>query len=597
VSGLVTLDLETGSAADLYRTGPGYVRLTGSARDDGPVEVAHELPAVEAKAAITGAATITGHNIIGFDLPALVGENVLSMAEVHEMAAGRRLFDGLLVSRYLDPPMAREHGVDARRRHDLGSLAQRYGLSEKLSDVSGALAKKYGGWGGIPVDPMDPDADRRADAVAFREYLVRDVELSRALYQELARDLIKIGAPAYHYVAREHRVAALATQFSVNGFRVDVPELDRRVADVATRKRDSLAWLHEKHGIPLADAKGKAYASPLGTKGGKAALTAALVGLGVSESALWKTDRTGELQVSGDHMLHLGRDYGQGNPALSELLKAVYRVVSARTVYDTVHSHLIGDRVHPRISMAQTTGRWSVTDPGLTVMGKHGGRHVERAVFLPDPGEALVAFDLSQVDMRAIAGLSGDQAYIEMLSTEDPHSAIALALFGTVDRRQDAKAIGHGWNYGRGIRAISDGAGIDPALVRQFEQSMHQRFPRLIEWREEVRAVAASGTLLDNGFGRRMRPDPERAYTQGPALMGQGAARDLMMEGLLRLPAEVLPMLRAQIHDEIILSVPFGEVEAVSEAVIKALSFEWKGVPILADRSPAGSTWAACYEK
>ena len=65
---------------------------------------------------------------------------------------------------------------------------------------------------------------------------------------------------------------------------------------------------------------------------------------------------------------------------------------------------------------------------------------------------------------------------------------------------------------------------------------------------------------LGNGFGRLMRVDPERAYTQAPALIGQGTARDLMAEGILRLPVEVVPMLRCFVHDELVFSVPRAEL-------------------------------------
>jgi DNA polymerase-1 len=133
--------------------------------------------------------------------------------------------------------------------------------------------------------------------------------------------------------------------------------------------------------------------------------------------------------------------------------------------------------------------------------------------------------------------------------------------------------------------------------VNRFDTSMRDRFGRLVEWREEVRALATSGALLDNGFGRLMRADPQRAHTQGPALMGQGAARDIMMTGLLRMPVEILPMLRAQIHDEIVLSVPADRVEEIGRAVVEAMTFEWKGVPIMADVSRAGTDWSKCYEK
>jgi DNA polymerase-1 len=493
--------------------------------------------------------------------------------------------------------MARDKGVDATRKYDLGALAVKYGAMGKLSDVSKALAKKYGGWGEIPVDLDDPDAERAADAASFREYLEHDVGGSRGLYAALLEEL---GGTMPDYLVREHRVAAIAAQISHNGFLVDQPLLAQRVEEIQRRKAESMALLAGKYGIPTADAKGKEYASPLASKLGKEALEAALLAAGVRPKALWRTPNSGDLQISADAMLHYGREYG-GNKTVLEIVKAVYRIVSARSIYETAQNAMGPDgRVHPKISFKQATGRWSSTEPGLTVFGKRGGRHVERAVLLPDPGQLLVAFDLSQVDMRAVAGLSQDLAYIEMLKTDDPHTELALALFGDPGMRETAKPIGHGWNYGESLKRISMSNNIEPHLVVQFDRMMRERFSRLVEWQDEVRALASSGQLLDNGFGRLMRPDPQRAHTQGPALMGQGAARDIMMAGCLNLPAEVLPMLRAQVHDEIVLSIPADLVEDVSRVVVDALSLHgepWRGVPILADRSPAGTDWSKCYEK
>jgi DNA polymerase-1 len=504
---------------------------------------------------------------------------------VHRLAAEGRLFDGLLAGRFLDPPMAKDKGVDTQRKYDLGALGEKYGLGAKLSDVSKPLAKKYGGWAAIPIDDSE-------DGRAFKGYMVQDVELSRRLH---ARLMTEFSGTVPDYLMREHRVAALATQISVNGFLVDQELLTTRVGEIRDRKAQAMQVLASEFGIPTEDAKGKPYLSPLSTKAGKAALEKALREAGAT--SIWTTPSAGEIQVSADHMRHLGQEYSH-KPGVVRIAKEVFRIVSARTVYETISNSLCPDgRVHPKISFTQATGRWSLTDPGLTVMGKRNGRHVERAVLLPDPGQVLLSFDLSQVDMRAIAGLSQDQAYIEMLKTDDPHAEIALALFGDRSLREVAKPIGHGWNYGRSPKTIAQMEEIDPKLVWQFDRSMRERFPRLVEWQDEVRALASSGMLLDNGFGRMMRPDPLRAHTQGPALMGQGAARDLMMEGMLRLPVRVLSMLRAQVHDEIVLSVPRDQVAEVSRDVIDALSFEWRGVPILADVSPAGTDWSKCYEK
>jgi DNA polymerase I-like protein with 3'-5' exonuclease and polymerase domains len=592
---ILAFDLETGDAGDLYKRGPGFVRIGATAADDREVVTyapgigsgpkSQELVAHAVAHDIRSARLITGHNIMAFDLPALVRAGTMTMPEVHTMAADGKIFDALLAARFLDPPMARDKGVDTQRKYDLGALGEKYELGAKMTDVSGQLHKKYGGWDQIPIDDSE-------DGRAFKAYMVQDVELSRRLH---ARLLTELGGTVPEYLVREHRVAAIGAQISVNGFLMDQQLLTERMTEVNERKAGSLAWLAEHAGIPLASVKGVPYKSPLASAAGKTALEEALRAAGAT--SIWRTPKSGDLDTSGEHMKHLAAEYHH-LPEVRKIAAHVYRIVGARSVYQTAHDHLGPDgRVHPRVSFQQATGRWSVTQPGLTVFGKRGGRHVERAVFLPDPGEVLISADLSQVDMRALAGLSQDLAYIEMLKHDDPHSEIALALFGDVKRREDAKAIGHGWNYGRGIKAISEGSDIDPALVRRFDTSMRERFPRLIEWQAEVRAVAESGALLDNGFGRLMRADPQRAHTQAPALMGQGAARDIMMAGLLRLDARILPMLRAQVHDEIVLSVPEGEAEEVGRAVVEALSFEWRGVPILADVSRTGTDWSKCYEK
>lgn len=568
----MVVDLETASATELYRYGPGFVRLAGYTVGD-HVELTTNCARLVRQ--IERASLVSGHNLLGFDLQALARWHGLGLQALVRRGA---VFDTLLAARHIDPPMAREKGRDFDRRYDLDTLGKKYEVGGKTHDLK-ALAKEHGGFDQIPVD--DPD---------YRAYLVGDIEVSRGLYEKLSAE---VGDDPY--LRREHRVAAIAAQISLNGFRVDLELLNQRMREGEERKGAALARLHERYGVPLADEKGKPYTSPLASRAGKDALIAALQQHGVT--SWWTTGKTEDIAISAEAMRELGLQH-MDKPAVVEICKLVMAVVTTRTVYTTIHDNLIDDRVHPTVVMKQSTGRWSLSRPGLTVMGKRGGRWREREVFVGEPGHVVIAVDLSQVDMRAVAGLSGDRAYIEMLRHEDPHAEIARLLFGDPALRDTAKPIGHGWNYGRGLRAISESNDIAPDLVRKFDTSMRERFPRLVEWQAEVREWAGSGDLLNNGFGRRMRPDPSRAHTQGPALMGQGAARDIMMEGLLRLPDEVLPMLRAQVHDEIVLSVPAGDAMDIQRAVIDALSFEWRGVPIVADGGPTDrESWGAVYRK
>jgi DNA polymerase-1 len=258
--------------------------------------------------------------------------------------------------------------------------------------------------------------------------------------------------------------------------------------------------------------------------------------------------------------------------------------------------------------MRQASGRSSVTNPGLTVFGKRGGRHVERDIFLPEEGHVLISADLSQVDMRAVAGHCQDPAYMKLFAPgNDLHSEIAAQVFGEMardshghhPRRQDAKAIGHGANYGLGANKMID-SGFDPDIVAKFFRGMRDNFPRLIAWQNEIREIAKSGQYLDNGFGRKMRPDPSRSYTQGPALMGQGTAADILKQAMLRMddkdPA-IRRMMKVMVHDELLFSVPKEDAEEVTHEIRDAMTFTWKGVPILCDVSAPGQSWGEVSAK
>jgi DNA polymerase-1 len=239
-----------------------------------------------------------------------------------------------------------------------------------------------------------------------------------------------------------------------------------------------------------------------------------------------------------------------------ELLDTVGSLLGIRTVYGTVERCLVGDRVHPDITMFQASGRWSITEPGLTVMGKRGGKHVEREIFLPEPGHVIISADLSQVDARAVAAWCQDPAYLELFEPgrDSPHRDRPGRL-GDAGRREEAKVLGHGWNYGMGIAKLAAKIG-DEDTAREFDRAMKERYPGLVAWKQDVAAQADSGELLDNGFGRRLRTTPGFGWTQGPALMGQSAARDILMHGLLRMPRELYPYLRAVVHDEVVMSIP-----------------------------------------
>jgi len=560
-------DLEGCSSKELFtgrHTGP-FLRLAGVA-GDGPVGITVDMDKL--LAFLERAGEVVGHNILGFDLLALAYHHG---ADWEALSAKCR--DTLLLARLADPPMSKAHGVSLEK-YDLDHIAHSLEVTGKITGEGGlkALKKEFGGYDKIPVD------DSR-----YVAYLKADVEATRAVAAHY---------PMTDYGRREHRLASLAGRMTLNGFRVDVPLLRERIADGERTKAAAMKELNERFGIPL---EGK---SPLASNAGKEALIKALGQCGIPDDPSGvpyhpKTPKSGAIAAGRDGMALIKKHYGH-LPDIPDLCDLVTTVTTIRTVYQTAANHLVGDRVHPRVSMRQASGRWSVVDPGLTVYGKHAGRHHERDIFIGEPGHVVMTCDKSQVDMRAIAGHCQDPAYMALFAPgRDAHQEIADMLGIT---RQDAKARGHGWNYGLGAkRMIAEGA--DPAVVWKFIEGMQSRFPTLMAWRDDIRDRGGRGELLDNGFGRLMRCDPSQAYTVAPALMGQGGARDIMCESLLKLPDWMRPYLRTMVHDEVVLSVPENLVDVVGRTVKDVFTWEWRGVPILCELSAPGDSWGAVSAK
>ena len=185
----------------------------------------------------------------------------------------------------------------------------------------------------------------------------------------------------------------------------------------------------------------------------------------------------------------------------------------------------------------------------------------------------------------------------------DIHTEVALAIWGDASRRSDAKPINHGINYGMSAERLAEAMGQSYEDAVHVLQTFWRKFPQLKAWQDDVRRKGKACVPLANGFGRVMRVNPDRAYTQAPALVGCGCARDLMAEGILRLPVELVPMLRMFVHDELVFSVPKADVVEIEAAIKEALQYEWapyegaRPIQVLADLGGRGHNWAEVYAK
>lgn len=539
-------DIETGDADDLYQlpaNTPGYVRLVGAG-----TEVRTQVPPT-LWSFVTPQMTWCTVNGNLFDFPALDRHCGIPVEQTIPFSRDLRS-----AAFQHDPPTTYQTGPGPGfRSYSMDALAERYLGDVRKSDLGKQLAKEYGGWDLIP-----PDEPR------FHEYLRADLDVTRRLNAAI---------PYHPYETREAYVATVTARTTLNGFRVDVPALTARVDVLREQARQGRALLADTYGFPLVNQAGKPASAPQRTKAGKAAFEAALTASGVVLDD-WPRGKDGSLSLGKDVLAAVAEALA-GHPALS-LVQAVQEMNGIRNSAANLLSHVNehDGRAYYTFEPWQSTGRWSC---GLTVL-KKGVADSERMFLLADPGHVLVSVDLDQIDIRAVAAHAQDPALIALLNDPDRDIHTEISNMARVPRKA-GKTVDLGWLYGRSVKGMVENTpGITMEAASSVAQYMATAFPLVRPWQDRVRDQGAAGVLLDNGFGRRLRVDPQRAYTQAPAMMGQSTTRDVIAQGLIdlaRTAPEMLPMLRVIVHDEVVASVPKEHAEECARILQSCLSRQW----------------------
>lgn len=241
-------------------------------------------------------------------------------------------------------------------------------------------------------------------------------------------------------------------------------------------------------------------------------------------------------------------------------------------------------RIHTTYNQAVTaTGRLSSTNPNLQniPIRTEEGRKI-RAVFIAAPGYRLVNLDYSQIELRVLAHLSGDEKMLEAFrSGEDIHTRSAREVFGvsevTPELRRKAKAINFGIIYGISAFGLSRDTGISVSEAGEYIANYFARYPKVKEYLDaQVAKAQADGFVETILHRRRYLPDIKaknrmaRSFAERTAMNTpiQGSAADIIKVAMLK----VAELLRAggyhsrmllQIHDELVFEVPEGEVGEV----------------------------------
>ena len=307
------------------------------------------------------------------------------------------------------------------------------------------------------------------------------------------------------------------------------------------------------------------------------------------------------------------------HPAVDLLLE--YRELSKlkSTYLDTLPLQINPktNRVHTSLSQTgAVTGRLASSNPNLqniptrTDLGKQ-----VRLGFVAAPGHLLLSVDYSQIELRIVAHMSGDEAMLDAFRAgQDIHAATAAAIYGvtldqvTKEQRRHAKAINFGLIYGMSAFGLSRTTDLTLGESENFVKDYFEHFPGVKKFLDGIRVLAARQGYVETMLGRRryfpnlanpanvaMRNREEREAINAPI---QGTAADIMKLAMIALPpalksANLKSRMLLQVHDELVLEVPEAELTEAIQVVRRVMENALVlSIPLLTE-ARSGVNWGS----
>jgi DNA polymerase-1 len=252
-------------------------------------------------------------------------------------------------------------------------------------------------------------------------------------------------------------------------------------------------------------------------------------------------------------------------------------------------------RVHTSYNQTgSVTGRIASSDPNLQniPIRTEIGRQVRQA-FVAEPGYTLLSVDYSQVELRIVAHIAGDEAMLSAFRAgQDIHAATAAAIYGvpleavSKEQRRHAKAINFGLIYGMSAFGLTRSTDLTLAEAEDFVEAYFKQFPGVKRYLDSARRQATEQEYVETLLGRRryfpglknqsnrnIRNREEREAVNAPI---QGTAADIMKIAMLRVPQELKNAglsgrMLLQVHDELVLECPQEELKTTADLVQKVM--------------------------
>jgi DNA polymerase I len=491
---------------------------------------------------------------------------------------------GIEVRGYVHDTMLQSYVLEVHKPHNLTSLAERHVGRKGISyeDLCGKGAHQI--------------SFAQVDIVKASEYSCEDsdqtLDVHLALWPKLEandklRGIYELEIESSESLYRIER----------NGVMIDAQQLATQSHELGQRIMQLETQAHELAGQPFNLASPKQIGEIFFTK----------LGLPVV-----KKTATGAPSTDEEVLEKLAEDY----PLPAKILehRGLSKLKGTYTDKLAQLAHPRTGRVHTHYAQAvAVTGRLSSNDPNLQniPIRTAEGRRVREA-FVAPTGSLIASADYSQIELRIMAHISGDEALIKAFTDGiDVHRATAAEVFGlpasevSSEQRRYAKVINFGLIYGMSAFGLARALSIDNTAAKNYIERYFQRFAGVKTYMDETRLSAKSKGYVETVFGRRLYL-PEISSPNGPRRAGaeraainapmQGTAADLIklsMNAVQReLDAKALKTkMIMQVHDELVFEVPSDELDWLKTEIPRIMaSVAQLKVPLVAEVG-VGENW------
>ena len=441
-------------------------------------------------------------------------------------------------------------------RHDMDSLARKYLGVDTISfeEIAGKGAKQLT-FNQIELEQAAP-------------YAAEDADITLRLHQTLWGELSKLPTLAKVFTEIELPLLPVLARMELLGTTIDPKLLHQQSQEIEVRLAELERQAHELAGQEFNLSSPKQLGEILFVK----------LGLPI----LKKTPK-GAPSTAEEVLAELAETYD-----LPRLLMEHRGLAKLKSTYTDKLPLMIKPqtgRVHTSYHQAvAATGRLSSTDPNLQniPVRNEQGRRIRQA-FIPSAGYKLVAADYSQIELRIMAHLSGDQGLLTAFAEgKDIHKATAAEVFGvaldavTTDMRRSAKAINFGLIYGMSAFGLAKQLGIGRAEAQKYMDLYFERYPGVLEYMERTRQQAEAQGYVETLFGRRLylpdiksrnaglRKGAERAAINAPM---QGTAADIIKRAMIAVDGWIRGItdgsihMLMQVHDELVFEIREEKLE------------------------------------